>query len=1105
VYTVHHSVHNLYVGGETSVPDADNLRAAIEAVEAQRERGLLDQASATAVLATLRAQLEVEIPPEPPAERKQATVLFADMSGFTLLSERTDAEEMRALVNQCFDTLGQVIERHGGHIDKFIGDEIMVLFGAPIAMEDHAARALYAALELHKKFSDFNQEHMTLRANPLMLHTGINSGLVVAGSIGTGTKREYTVIGDPVNVAARLVAQAAPGEVLAGEQTRRLAGDEFDFEELGNVTLEGRTRAQKIYRVLGVRGPATSQPTIPRRAMIGRQKEFGDLQEAVGAVARDKRAHVVAVIGAAGIGKSRMRDELRTWLQHEQANFFLLEGAALPRMTSTPYYIIADLLRNLLGVSQADSSSSIRLQLEALLREVGADNVESAHALAAILAVDYENSELKECSAEERRARIFTALTAFVRRLSQRGPTLLLLNDLHWVDELSLGILEHLFTDLRDAPVLIITFTRPVLDPEAKLRQVEARLTRDEYTRIVLRELDDGSSRKLLLSLAPGLDRWPVAVEAIMQKAQGNPFFIEEIVRSLLDESALVASDGEIRVASRLDQVRVPDTVWGVLAERIDRLTPSEKSTIQSAAIIGRVFWQGAVQELSRADCAGELEMLRDREMVERIGPAPFTEDWEWRFYHSLVQEVAYSSLLHEKRRHGHLSAAKWLERNVGDRLNEYSTLLAHHYNLGEDWQKMADYSELAGDRAASLFAHREAKNWYIQALEALEQVSSSDDVSRRRIHMTLKLADVAFYVPSEDVHDKLVLAQELAKALNEPEETLRVDAALASWLYVAGKNAAAVRLAEQCVLLAGGDLQELLVVPLNIIGRTEFAYGNFTRCIQFLERSRNITQRIRQQHPWAEGPGQLEGFLGLAYALSGEAEKGERLIFEGLALAEANHDLRRIAAGHMYISIFRVAVGKLAGVRYHLQEAIRLAEGTGNSTIAYVCLGYLGEMHALQDELEEAAEHLDRSLTIAAQLDTKAYVPLFLAFRAEVDLRAGRFDSALRWARRAVEVGPRTTEALRLLGWALHFSAPDSRHDAKAAFRASAEFAKNGGALVFYVRTISDYAAYLRIIGEADAAVPLENEATSIIRECGLGTMPIRPPIPSSSRASSR
>jgi class 3 adenylate cyclase/tetratricopeptide (TPR) repeat protein len=1082
--------------------ERDELLRAIQALEMQR--GILGDAAVDTAIASMRGRLNV-LEREPSArregERKQVTVMFADISGFTALAEKTDAEEVRNLVNACFERVGRVATRYGGFIDKFIGDELMVLFGAPAAMEDHAFRCLYAALEVRDALASLNESNPELQDHPLALHLGINSGLVVAGAIGTDAKREYTVMGDPVNVAARLVARAKSGEILVGAATSRLVGGRFEFEALGPMEFKGRVQSLDVYRLVGARAEAQQAARTPTQSrMIGRANELNAIQQSFEDVITHQRPRSVAVVGPAGIGKSRLQREFRQWLGVAHPEAVVLRGASLPHMTTTPYFLVADLLRDWLGVKEADSAADVRQRLQKKLAEADVTDQEVVHALGDTMGVEFPEARLAELAPEERKQRIFTAVVFFVEQVARGGPVLLLFEDLHWADDRSLDLLGHIFDEVAGSPVLFLTLSRPVPDPGARLREVEARLPRDLHRRVILRELDEGASYEMVASIAPGIG--DEIEQAIVNKSQGNPFFIEEIIGSLLDQGVLTRDEHGVRTVQDISTVSVPDSVWNVLAERIDRLPSEEKQVIQSAAIVGRLFWEGLVSDLSLHEPRDQLRALGQREFVYELGPAAFANDREWYFRHVLVQEVAYSGLLKATRKSGHLTAARWLEERVGDRRNEYFTILAHHYNLGEDWARTADYSELAGERAASLFAHREAKNSYLQALDALERLPSSAGISSRRIDITLKLADVTFYAPSEDVHDKLVLAQRLAETLDEPECRLRVDAALASWLYVAGQNAAAVRLAEQCVAFAGEDLDEFLVVPLNIIGRTEFAFGNFRRCIEFLERSRNITQRVRQQHPWAEGPGQLQGFLGLAYALSGDGAKGEGLILEALALAEANHDLRRIAAGHMYISIFRVAVGKLDGVQYHLQEAIRLAEETGDSTIAYVCLGYLGEMHALKDELREAAEHLDRSLAIAAQLDTKAYVPLFLAFRAEVDLRAGRFESALRWAKRAVEIGPRTTEALRILGWAVHFSAPASRHEAEAAFRASAEFAKKGGAVVFYVRTISDYAVYLRIVGDDEAALALEEEAVSLIRGRGLTTMPIRPPIPSSSGA---
>ena len=1089
------------------MPDANNLRAAIESLAAQRDRGTLDEDAADAGLAVLREQLrklEEAARPEPAAERKQATVMFADMSGFTALSERTDAEEMRSLVNQCFDALGEVIARYGGHIDKFIGDELMVLFGAPVAMEDHAARALHAALELHDMFASFTREHVTLRANPLSLHTGVNSGLVVAGAIGTEAKREYTVMGDPVNVAARLVARAEPGEILVGDQTRRLAGAEFDFEDLGNVKLEGRARAQQVYRLRGLKSVPDVHSAIERRTMVGRRKELAALQETVCRVAADKRAHVAAVIGSAGIGKSRLRDELHAWVDGQALGFSVLEGAALPRMTTTPYYIIADLLRNLLGVTHADSAGTVRLRLEAQLRELGEKKPETAHALAAILAVDYEDSDLMKCSAEERRARIFAALTSVLRRLSERSPILLLLNDLHWVDALSLDILEHLFADLQDAPILLVTFTRPVVDPEARLRQVEARIAPEDYTRVVLRELDDLSSHELLLALSPGLDRWPAAVDTIMQKAQGNPFFIEEIVRSLLDESVLAASDDGTRVAGDLNQLSVPDTVWGVLAERIDRLPLKEKSAIQSAAIVGRVFWQGAVKALTGTECAGELGMLREREMVERVGPAPFAEDWEWRFHHALVQEVAYSSLLHETRKDGHLSAASWLERSVGDRLKEYSTLLAHHYQLGEDWSRVAQFAEIAGDRASDLFAHNEASAAYLQTLHALGQLDGDRANAVRRIDVALRLGREASLSPTDEVFHALETAKQLAAEIEDPQRQVRVLVALAAWQYISGQPRLAVELAFQAVASAKvAGLEEILVVPYMILAGAMFMTGAFRNCIDLIEQAEELAERsggnINQQR--AElGLGSHLALLGGAYKQLGELERGRALGMESIREAEAAGDMRSIALAHLFVGGTDAAMCRFEHCTEHLERAVALCEEAGEVTGTQTSLGWLGRTLAWRGDLARGTDCLDRALQSADELGLVPFVPFLQAYRAEIYIMSGRPTKAVELATKAVDLARDTrqrsaeAEAHRILGWALYYTDDAPRGRMLDEFRSAVEVHRSTGGRVLVAIALFDMARFLTMTDQRDEAGPAEEEALSLKAELGLTWLP--PPI---------
>jgi len=1092
------------------MPDANDLLSAIHALEAQRDQGTLDPATADAALTALRAQLgtlDERTPTEPEAERKQITVMFADMSGFTALSERTDAEEVRSLVNQCFEALGKVIARYGGHIDKFIGDELMVLFGAPVAMEDHAARALRAALDLRETFARFNQEHVVLRANPLTLHTGVNSGLVVAGAIGTEAKREYTVMGDPVNVAARLVAKAAPGEILVGEQTRRLTGKEFDFKDLGNLALEGRARSLRVYRLQGLKAGLEIQSTSARRAMVGRQEELAILQATVREVDRDKRARVIAVVGAAGIGKSRLRDELRAWLDSERISFSVLEGAALPHMTTTPYFVIADLIRRQLGVAHTDSAASVRLRLETLLHELGIDDTEAAHALAAILAVDYENSELMKLSAEERRGRTFAAMTAYFRRLTQSGPVLLLLNDLHWVDEQSLEILEHIFTDLEDTPVLIVTFTRPVIDSATRLRQTEARLSPANYTRLVLQELNASSSRELLLSLAPGLDRSPAAVDTILGKAQGNPFFIEEIVRSLFDESVLAAGDTGIRVVGNLEQLSVPDTVWGVLAERIDRLPPEEKRTIQSAAIVGRVFWQGAVQALTRAECAGQLGILSEREMVERIGLAPFAEDWEWKFRHALVQEVAYSSLLHETRKEGHLSAAGWLERSVGDRLKEYSTVLAHHYQLGEDWSRAARFAEIAGDRGSDLYAYSEARAGYFQTLEALEQLPAGPDVAVRRIDVALKLARAASYFPTEDVFQALEKAKQLADEAKDPHRQVRVLVALATWRYISGQPRMAVELALPAVAAArGAGLEELLVVPYLILGRAMFMTGDFRNCIKLIEDAQEISARFGVDASLIGfGLGSNLGILGSAYQQAGEVERGRSLGLEAVRSAEASGDPRQIGITNLFLGATDASICRFEHCIERLELALKIFEEVGDAAAIQTVQGWLGRVVGWRGDLDRGVALLERAIKSAEELNLVPWVPTTQSSRAELYILAGQPAEAVMMANRAVNLASETRqrssegEALRVRAWALHYAGGTPREQVLADFRKSIEVHRSIGARVLLAISLYNLAKFLSMTalpGELHPS-PEEEEARALSTELGLDWLPAATPEP--------
>lgn len=774
--------------------ERDDLLAAIRAIEAQKD--ILGAAAVESTVGPLRARLvalgdaPAVAPPSPEGERKQITVMFADLSGFTTLSETADAEDVRNLVNSCFERLGSIASRMGGYIDKFIGDELMVLFGAPRSLEDHASRALLAALEMRDALVVFNTEHAVLRSRPLGMHFGINSGLVIAGGMGVEAKREYTVMGDPVNVAARLAAQAPTGSIFVGADTRRLVGPGFEFGERGSLTLEGRAQPVEVYELTAVREAAHTTRNRPAAtALVGRTDELRSLQDMFDSVAAEGHSRSVAIVGPAGIGKSRLFEEFRTWASAERPEAVLRVGAALPHTSTTPYHLVAGLIRGALGVSELDAPAEVRARLADRLRELNVDAESTAGALATVLGIESKETPAADLAPRARQARVTSAVVNVVRAMAARSPVVLAFEDLHWADIQSLQLMRDLSAALGDSRVLFLMLTRPITDDDARAREVEGQLLSAANARIALGELGTESCVELVHALAPGLEAWPDAIRTIVRKGQGNPFFVQAIVGTLIDQGVIVRDeeDGRVSVSGSIDGVSVPDTVWGVLAERIDRLSAGHKQALQMASIIGRVFWEGLLGDLTSADGSLDagLRSLEERAFIDSVGPAAFDGDWEWTFRHMLVHEVAYAGMLKSVRRAAHLRVGNWLEHRAGERREELASLLAYHFERGEDWAKAAEFAEVAGERAARIYANREASAAYRQAIEALAMLPPDAVTQRRMIELALRFSSVALDLPADEVLPVLERAKELAQELGEGELTLRVSGGVGGYLWL--------------------------------------------------------------------------------------------------------------------------------------------------------------------------------------------------------------------------------------------------------------------------------------------------------------------------------
>ncbi|GAB4410221.1 MAG: hypothetical protein Fur0044_03900 [Anaerolineae bacterium] len=581
--------------------ERQEIEQAITTLEARE--GLVDEVVLATTLAALRKQLvELErsetLPLALKGERKQVTVMFADISGFTAMSEKLDPEEVRSMINACFERLGAVIDQYGGHIDKFIGDEIMALFGAPQAHENDPERALRAALDMMAALETFNDEHAGLIPKRLALHFGINTGLVIAGGIGTRQRQDYSVMGDTVNLAARLEDLSEAGETLVGEDTYRLTGPLFEFEPLKPVALKGKEKPVRVYRLLRAKAAPGRVRGIEGlySPMVGRERELARAKEIL-AHFEQGQGGVISVIGDAGLGKSRLISELCDELCRQNNQIEWAEGCALSYGESASYLAARDMFRKLLGLapdaSPHEVSRALRVEVNSLFADQSAEIFPYlAHLLDAPL--DEESAQrLKYVEGETLQQRILQAVQSYLAAKAKHGPLVLVWEDLHWGDPSSLGLLEATLPLTRTSPLLLLLIYRPAREGRVwAFHQRVSALLGDDHQIIELAPLTAAESNQLLDNLLESSQLPEKTRRLIISKAEGNPFYVEEVIRSLIDSGALTRSEtGRGWVATaRLDDITIPDTLQGVIMARIDRLDAEAKRILQVASVIGRTF-----------------------------------------------------------------------------------------------------------------------------------------------------------------------------------------------------------------------------------------------------------------------------------------------------------------------------------------------------------------------------------------------------------------------------------------------------------------------------------------------------------------------------------
>jgi len=654
---------------------------------------------------------------QPGEERRWATVLFADLSGFTEYSERNDPEDVRSMVDRCMRTMGEVVEQFGGSVDKVIGDALMAVFGAPVAHEDDAARAVRTGLEIQRRASERAEEF-----RGLCVRVGVNTGEVLFASVGPEGRRELTVMGDAVNMAARLQAAAPAEGVLVGEQTYAATAGDIVYEAVPPFKAKGKSAQCQPWLARSATAAPAERP-VSSAPFVGRDAEMDILMSAWRRTAAELAPRLITLVGPPGIGKTRLTREFAERLEAEGGR--TLRGRSLPYGERAAYDAFSQVLKEASGIFATDpgpaAGEKLALRLQALLP--GEDTAGMATHLSILARLTEETVEDREV--------LFVSAQRFLEAIARERPTLLVLEDLHWADQALLELVGSFAVRLADAPILVLALARgEFLDRQPGWARLPTNLT------VQLDALGEVHAHNLVRRLLPPDANVASTIARVEQTAGGNPLWIEEL-------AAWLAEGG------RLQPSELPTSVKTMIAARLDRLPELERQVLLSAAVIGDAFWQGSLEALGAPEPLAELlQALERRDMIRRRPWSRIEGDQELSFKHALVREVAYSTLPIAARRERHRAVACFIEQKAGDR-TAYATALAHHWRRAGDSEKAADYLLTAADQAGRGWAQHEAVDLCNQALKL---IPDGDEGRRRRLRLRRGVALQALMHAEHDV-----------------------------------------------------------------------------------------------------------------------------------------------------------------------------------------------------------------------------------------------------------------------------------------------------------------------------------------------------------------
>ena len=887
-------------------------------------------------------------------ERKIVTVMFSDVSGFTVMSERLDPEDVHAIMDRAFEVILDAVHRYEGQVNQFLGDGVMALFGAPIAHEDHAQRALSAALAIQEDLKPLAEDVKHSHGIDFRMRMGINTGPVVVGAIGRDLRMDYTAVGDTTNLANRLVAIASPGQIVVSRRTQHLRDQFFSFEDLGDFQVKGKSEPVRAYAVTGeLRGRTRLEVSKDRglTPLVGRTREL-ELLNAAWRRASAGQGATVLLSGEAGVGKSRLLYEFLHGLEGRGVLELETTCASFGRLI--PYRPILEVLRRYLDLTEGMSADEVKIRIAERLQDLDVEGEEAAVLLAHFAGVFAPPEFINRLSGAELKERTFAVLREVFLRASRSAVVVLLIENVHWLDASSAEFLAQLAARLPGYRVLLLLSTRPGSMPSADL---EPTLT------ITLEGLGSGEVEGMVRTVL-GVEKMSAElVKLLADKGEGNPLYVEEILHQLLETSGIVVANREARLGS--GDVRVPATIHDIIAARVDRLADPLKLTLQGGAVVGRRFGTSLVSRVIGAAPTTVVENLQNLQGLDFVFPAAHDPELMYSFKHALTQDVVYGGLLERRRRQYHAAAARGLEEFYAGRVDEVVELLAYHFGGGGENEKAVDYAILAAEKAQRRWANTEALAFFEDALRRLSTMPDTEANRLRRIDAVVKQGEIKFALGRHAEH---VQALEEIRTL---VDTTADPPRRARWYYWGGflhsitGSRPEVPIAychEASAIAHAANLDEIkpfteccLTHVYAMAGDLRAAVGAGERALTAFERQGNVWWACRTL--WG---------LSIALIYLGEWQRSLDSCRRALEHGKAVDDRRMKVVSLWRIGWTHIQRGDPEqGVRF-CQEALELAPSPVDAAMAKAAQGYglvrLGQLQAGTAQLGEAVAWFDQS-----------------------------------------------------------------------------------------------------------------------------------------------